>query len=338
MRLFSYSAAQGYIRARLSRLLDRAAWLALLEAKSLAELGQFLRHTAVSPAVTSDGRILVRNMRGEAAAVGRALVRYLPRRSAELVAWYLQRYEIENLKTVLRAVHYRLERQRTVDALVPLASKRRQWEALLEAGSITLVLEQIRATPFARPLENALERYQQEQRLFHLEVALDLFYFRMLVRLIQTQTGKDGVGARELLGRWIAVQNLLWAYRYRIYGRMTPEEIINYTLHSAFAAGLDTVRRVALGSPLAAEAAHLGFQVSPALSDVEALTQIEIWAERERFEQATQIISRPLFHLGGVLAYLWLVESQIRDLAVIMEGMAAGLTGAEIAPRLLRAA
>jgi hypothetical protein len=54
------------------------------------------------------------------------------------------------------------------------------------------------------------------------------------------------------------VQNLLWAYRYKIYGRMTPEEIINYTLHHA-----DTVRRVAPGSPLAVEAERLGFRISP---------------------------------------------------------------------------
>jgi V/A-type H+-transporting ATPase subunit C len=338
LRFFSYAAAQGYIRARLSRLLGPGTWAGLLETKSLAELSRFLGRTAAAPAVTGDGRILLRNLRGEVASAGRALVRYLPRVSRELVAWYLQRFEIENLKTVLRAVHYRLERQRALDALIPEVSTRLKWENLLEAGSISLVLVQIRATPYARPLENAMERYQQEQRLFPLEVALDLFYFRKLVRLIESQRGERVPGARRLLGRWIAIQNLLWAYRYRIYGRMTPEEIINYTLHTAFAAGLETVRRVALGAPLAAEAGRLGFRVSPALSEVEALTELEIQAERDRFRKATAIIGRPLFHLGGVLAYLWLLESEIRDLAVITEGKTAGMTGAEIAPRLLRAA
>ena len=338
MRPFSYAAVQGSIRARLSRLLDEAAWKSLVEANSLAELGQLLARTTAARAVAGDGRILARNLRGEVAAAGRVLARYLPRRSAALVAWYLQRFEIENLKTVLRAVHYRLERRRALDALVPVPAPRLPSESLLEADSVSMVLEQIRTTPFARPLQNAMERYQQERRLFHLEVALDLFYFRKLVRLIESQGEEGEAGARRLLGRWIAIQNLLWAFRYRIYGGMTPEEIINFTLHRAFAAGLDMVRRVALGSSLAAEAGRLGFQVSPALSEVEALTEIEIRAERERFLLATSVIRRPLFHLGGVLAYLWLLESEVRDLAVIAEGKAAGLTGAEIAPRLLRAA
>jgi V/A-type H+-transporting ATPase subunit C len=183
-----------------------------------------------------------------------------------------------------------------------------------------------------------MERYQQEQRLFFLEVALDVFYFQRLVRLIEAQSSRDAADARRFLGRWIAVQNVLWAYRFRIYGRMTPEEIINYTLHRAFAAGLDTVRRIALGSPLASEAARLGFWFSAELSEVEALSEIEILMDRERFRHASAIIGRPLFHLGGVLAYLWLLEAEVRDLTIIVEGKATGLAGAEITRRLVRAA
>ena len=183
-----------------------------------------------------------------------------------------------------------------------------------------------------------MERYQQEGRLFYLEIAVDLFYFQKLVRLIESQTGKDGADARRFLGRSIAVQNLLWAYRYRIYGRMTPEEIINYTLHRAFAAGLETVRRVALGSPLVVECERLGFHISPGLSEVEGLTEVEVLAERERFRYATAALRRPLFQLRGALAYLWLLDAEVRDLTVIVEGKRTGLASAEIGRRLVRAA
>jgi V/A-type H+/Na+-transporting ATPase subunit C len=338
LSLFSYAAAQGYIRAKLSRLLNRATWDALLGAETSAELGQLLRHTPVAQAVTPEGALLLQLLRGEAAATGSVLVRFLPQRSRELLAWYNRRFEVENLKTLLRAVHYRLERGRALASLIPLGPSSEPWEALLESGSVAGVIAQIRGSPFARPLENAMERYQKERRLFYLEVALDLFYFQKFVRLIESQGGSDKAHARRFLGRWIAVQNLLWAFRYRIYGRMTPEEIINYTLHHAFAVGLDAVRRVALGGPLAAEAARLGFRHAPGLSEVEALTEIELLAERERFRYATAMIVRPLFHLGGVVAYLWLLDGQVRDLALIAEGKSAGLTGAEIASRLVRAA
>ncbi|HTR36812.1 MAG TPA: V-type ATPase subunit [Bryobacteraceae bacterium] len=336
MSLFSYAAVQGYIRARISRLLDRPTWTRLVEANSSAELARLLGETPMALAVADSGAVRLHVLRGEAAAAGQALMHFLPRSSRELLAWHNRRFEIENLKTVLRAVHYQLERQRALASLIPLRGTRWRWEALVETGSVAAVIDQIRESPYAAPLENAMERYQQEGRLFFLEVAVDLFYFQRLVRLIEAQNGRDAADARRFLGRWIAVQNLLWAYRYRIYGRMTPEEIINYSLHRAFGAGLETVRRVALGAPPAVEAGRLGFEVSPQLSDLEALTEIEILAERERFRSASAMITRPLFRLGGALAYLWLLEGEIRDLTVIVEGKATGLARAEIARRLVR--
>lgn len=320
MSLFTYAAVQGHIRARLASLIDRETWARWMETQILPE------------AAVGGGA-----PRGRIAATAQSLGRYLPCASRELLAWYNRRFEIENLKAVLRAVHYGLDLKQAAASLVPLSS-RRQWEALLEAGSIGAVVDQLRESPYARPLHNAMERFQQEQRLFYLEIALDLFYFQKLVRLIESQHGTDAAGARRFLGRSIEVQNLLWAYRYRIYGRMTPEEIINYTLHTAFHAGLDTVRRIALGSPLAVEAGRLGFEIPSRLSEVEALTEIEVLAARELFVRATQAIRRPMFHLGGVLAYLWLLESEAADLAMLAEGKAMGLSAPEIAQRMVRAA
>jgi len=325
------------MRARLSRLLDRPTWTRLLESQTTAEMGQVLRQTPAAPAVTGDGRIRLQVLRGETAAAGHALGRFLPHGSRELVAWYNRRFEIENLKTVLRAIHYRLDRRRALDSLIPVRSSPWRWEALLEAGSVSALIDQIRESPYSRVLEQAMERYQHEQRLFYLEVAVDLFYFRRLVLLIESQKGEEAVDARSFLGRWISVQNLLWAFRYRVYGRMSPEEIINYTLHRAFGAGLDTVRRVALGAPLRSEAQLLGFRLSEVLSEIEALTEIEILAQREGYRHAVAVIRKPLFRLGGSLAYLTLLDSEVRDLTVIGEGKTTGLNEAEIARRLMRA-
>ena len=208
----------------------------------------------------------------------------------------------------------------------------------MEAGSVPAVIDQIRESPFARPLENAMGVINRSSGCSTWKSLSIYSISKNWSGSSNRKAEGDAADARRFLGRWIAVQNLLWAYRYRIYGRMTPEEIINYTLHRAFAAGLDTVRRVALGSPLAVEAGRLGFRISPGLSEVEGLTEIEILAERERFQYATAAIRRPMFQLRGVLAYLWLLEAEVRDLAVIVEGKRTGLSSSEIGRRLVRAA
>jgi len=101
---------------------------------------------------------------------------------------------------------------------------------------------------------------------------------------------------------------------------------------------LETVRRVALGAPLEGEARRLGFLLTPGRPEVEGLTELEVLAERERYQRAAALLKRPLFRFGGILAYLTLLECEIRDLGVVMEGKAAGLSRGEIAARLLRAA
>jgi len=327
----TYSAVQGNIRARLSRLLDGAAWRRLLEAATAAE---------VTAAIEREYGVAARlpALQGWIAASAHALVRFLPGDSRKLMAWYNRRFEIENLKAVLRAVHYRVDAMRARAALIPLEGSGVRWEALLELGSLRAVIERLRGSAYARPLENAMQRYQQEARLFPLEIALDLFYFQKLVRLTESLSRTEAAGARRFLGRSIAIQNLLWAYRYRIYGRMTPEQIINYTLHRAFEAGLDTVRRIALGAPLAVEAGRFGFEVPAGLSEVEALVEIELLAGRELWRRAIASMTRPLFDLGGVLAYLWLLDAEVRDLLIVAEGKTMGLSGPEIARRMVRAA
>lgn len=329
MSALAYSAVQGNIRARLASLLDGAGWARLLEAPTAAEITAFIERqhgiTARLPALQS-----------RVAASTEALARFLPRGSRQVVSWYNRRFEVENLKAVLRALHYRVDATRARAALIPLAGSRVRWDDLLDAGSISALIERLRGSPYARPLENASERYQQERRLFPLEIALDLFYFQKLVRLMESLGRKEAAGARRFLGRSLAIQNLLWAYRYRIYGRMTPEQIINYTLHRAFEAGLDTVRRVALGAPLAMEAARFGFEVPSGLSEVEALVEIEMLAQRELWRRAIAALSRPLFDLGGVLAYLWLLDAEVRDLMIVAEGKAMGLSGSEITRRMVR--
>ena len=122
MSLFSYAGAQGYIRARYSRLLDRGTWARLMAAAIPAELGAIVGR----PIVGRDGRIKLGILRGEIADAGSAIARFLPHGAGELVAWYNRRFEIENLKTVLRAVHYGLDPSRALASLIPLRAHRRQ--------------------------------------------------------------------------------------------------------------------------------------------------------------------------------------------------------------------
>jgi vacuolar-type H+-ATPase subunit C/Vma6 len=170
---------------------------------------------------------------------------------------------------------------------------------------------------------------------FALEVALDLAYFQHLVWTIRRLGGADAAAAERLLGNWIAIENLSWAFRYRRLAGLTPEETVNYTLHRAFGAGLDAVLRVATGASVADEAARLGFRVDATASVDEALVELELAAARRRVDAAERSFAGSMFDLGGALAQLTLAEAEARDLVALIEGRVVGLDDAGIASRLV---
>ena len=183
-----------------------------------------------------------------------------------------------------------------------------------------------------------MQRYQKEQRFFYLEVAVDLFYFQKLVRLIESQrrerseltrgdSSDAGLRSKTSFGL-IATESTGTCLR--------KKSSITLCIAPLRQPRYGASRGIGLTS--GGGSRPFGFTISPGLSEVEGLTEIEILAERERFRFAAAATARPMFQLRGVLAYLWLLEAEVRDLAVLVEGKHAGLPGEDIGRRLVRAA
>src|SRR5438046_504689 len=75
-----------------------------------------------------------------------------------------------------------------------------------------------------------IKRYSAEQSLFPLEVALDLSYWRHLWAEARKLTGQDQEQGVKIIGALLDMNNLMWAIRYRVYHKLSEEELINYTL------------------------------------------------------------------------------------------------------------
>lgn len=330
---FRHAASHAQAHARHADLLDAAAWHALLDERSLEGVVARLRDTFGSD-LSDDPADLERHLKQRLAAETAAMTAFQWGAPRRLLTAYGRRFELANLKTLLRARYHGLPAERCEAVLVPLPHTALRWQALLEAPSVEAVAELLAGTPYARPILTVLEQ-QGEAPPFPFEVALDLAYFQALVRQTLRLSGTDGRRARRFLGEWIAAENLAWAFRYRRLAGLTPEETVNYTLHRAFGAGLDAVRRVAIGATVADEAARLGYTIDPALPEEEALAALERAASRRRADAAARLFGRAVFDLGVVLALLTLREVEVLDLVTLVEGRVAGLGRAELSGRLL---
>lgn len=330
-----HAASHARTRARLPSLLSREAWSTLLQQSGVTGIAAVLSGAgAYQSGLPGEPGALERRLTAAWAEEVRALAAFVWGRPRALLVAYGRRFELANLKTVLRARHHGVAWSRTAVLLLPLPRSTLAWRALLEAPSIEALAQRLGGTPFARPLLTVLEQHG-DAAPFRFEVALDLAYFQELVRRIERLSGRDGTRARTFLGEWIEVENLSWAFRYRRLAGLTPEETVNYTLHRAFRAGLDAVRRIVTGSTVAEEAARLGYLVDSGAPEDEALAALERAAGQRRADAARRLFLGAPFDVGAPLALLALRETELRDLITLVEGVNAGLSRGALTTRFI---
>ncbi len=329
-----YAASHAQVRARRSSLLAPPAWRRLRATEGLEEVASRLDATRYGPGVPRSAAALGRHLKTSLAAEAAALAAPLWGLPQAAVRAYARRYEIANLKTVLRCHHFGIAPERGRLLLLALPASSVAWPQLLDAAGVAGVADALAGTAYERPLRTVLEQGAGATP-FALEVALDLSYFQHLVAVLARLRGPDAAAARRTLGSWIAVENLSWAFRYRVLAGLTAEETINYTLHRAFGAGLEAMLRVATGATVAEEAARLGYEVDPSLPVDAALAALELTATRRRVAEAEAAFARGTMDLGCALAHLVLADAEARDIVALAEGRALGLDDASLAARFV---
>lgn len=343
-----YAGANARVHALFARFIPPALWAELLEAATVADLCHLLLQSwyreklAALTAAPPDEIQLERALTRHWVWAARLPFGLLQGTSRDLLEWHWRRHELNNLKTILRAIHRQTPPEQVLPALISLGTPTElPWTTLATVSSIAALVERLRATWYGQVLQPALEEYRRQQSVFVLEVALDLAYYRRLRDLAAQLHGRDRQEADQTIGFWIDAQNLLWAYRYRLYAQLSPEEILNYTLQRNLRVNARVVRAIALGAPLLATVQSIwpdqiaGLDALTGLADRDALPRLELLLWRHLYARAVQMRTTAALQLGTVLAYKVLLESEVRDLVTIIEGKVFQRSGAQLQPYLI---
>lgn len=352
----AYAALSARVRVKYSRLLSASEIRSLAEAADLGSLVEGLKRTQYGPEIAnlrdreSTPAAIIRALRSTAAAEARSVLQAAPGKSRPLLSQLFRRHEVNNLKAVLRGIA--AGESLTPDGslwdhiwglLFPMgATTVVPAQRMVEAGSIAAAVELLWGTPYHEPLSFALKRYSAEQSLFPLEVALDLSYWRRLWQEARKLAGEDQTQAVRMIGSLADANNLMWAIRYRVYKRLSEEELINYTLPFGHRVRDEHIRAIAAG----ADIGSILEQLYPELVDLSALLD-EPNAGLPRLEiELKRLVSRRCmaaflgnpFHIGLPLAYLILQDLEIQDLTVLLEAKSSQVPAEEFQPYLLSAA
>ena len=276
-----YAAISARVRAMYADLLTPQDIVRLSETPDFISLFNALKSTAYGPYLEGlkdkdiNPRQVIFQIKRKLADAFYSVIQMAPVQTRPLVKQLYRYYEIGNLKAVLRALvtvpTWGTETSlwdRVRDVLFPLGpASVLPAQAMVESGSVATAVDLLHGTPYEETLSFAMKRYSAEQNLFPLEVALDLSFWRRLWSEAQKLTGQDRQSSVRIIGSLLDMNNLMWAIRYRVYHKLSEEEVINYTLPFGYRVQDADLRAIAAGADIASVVTRV-FTVIP---DVNAL-------------------------------------------------------------------
>ena len=332
--IFKYAYPNAKIRALKGQLLPENTFRALLHCERFEEVLNILHSTHYAEALSELpgteisgpqlNSVLYRSLFQDYEKTIRALSRNL---QPFFILLY-QKYELINLKTILRGIFSQSSAEEVQALLLPterhtLFSK----DALLTFRNVQDVINHLQGSFFQYPLNRALRRFEEEQEIFPLEMALDLHYYHTLWDEIKPLPAAEQKILRRLLGIWLDLLNVSWIVRFKEEYHFSSEEILNYTIHHGANFRLRDRRQLSKAQDIGEILEYLKQSVyGKGLSD--QLTPSTLHIQLGRF-LATQLrsyfVGNP-FQVGVILGYLWLKEFEISDLISIAEAKKYGLS------------
>jgi hypothetical protein len=140
--------------------------------------------------------------------------------------------------------------------------------------------------------------------------------------------GAPGRDARRLVGFALDSRLLLWAARYRVFLRLSPEEIMGATLHRGFRTQPEHVQRIANGADIVEIVAEIwGEETGDTdalmkLSPRDRIVQLELAFRRRRNVLAQQSVTGYPFRFGALLAHAILLQDDAHDIITLVEAAA----------------
>lgn len=353
----TYGFINAKLRARLSKMIPEETVLKMVRAASFEESIHVLSSSDYAPAVrvyeqTGDFLMAELQIHSVEQDVLFGTERYTrlqcPPPVTAFVDSVLLRFDLENLKNALRLWFERVVRKRSVESKLPYllrssGSDRISLEKLVNADSIEDLVRVTSSSTFGPVIEKESATVARDHSLFALEVALDRWYFEVLLSSAGCLNTRDRRVALRLIGLEIDTINVNWIVRRNVFyeGRKQESEmsLISGGLYAsvgvlgeALSSGhpvrhLTTLFGDRMGVPSEIPAKE---EEDPSRSSSRSLAFLEIMLQQQMLYECRRILGGYPFSIGVVLAYYILVQQEARNLITILNGKYYGMPSQQI--------
>ena len=323
-----------------SRLLTREFFEALISAPSLQQLIQDLHETEYGPDLEDalihgrDAASVDEALKNNIVRTYRKVLGFLNDEGAYIISALLGRWDVFNIKTVLRGVHMHLAPEQIAEGLLPVGQL-----SVVDLGELAR-LEDVRGVvetaftwglPYASAMREGHAKFLNTGELSAMESSLDRYYTQWAAKQLQKR-GANMEMARRILGIQVDIVNLLMVLR------MQRADVASVDTDSFFLEGgrdvsrelcgelfrmsdvdqvLDRLRGTPYGNVLDG--------VATQFLEANSIAVFERALEDYLMRKALALSTTDALGVGVAISYLWAKQNEVTNLRIIVKGMAVGM-------------
>jgi len=328
------------LHGRRSRLAEGGRLEALWRLRNVSELGRALYPDTDFRTAAELQRRLVGDLARELASC----LKHLEGAGAALLAWMLARFQVENMKVLVRGFANHLPFEALEPHLVPLPhGLALDVEAPLQAQSADDFIARLPPGMPRRWLRKAASSYREQTRTFFLEAALDCGYFEELLARTELLPDQDKEPVGPLSFQEVDTFHLMLALRGKFHYGLTPEVLEPLHVRGSKISTERFATMSADADPLTTASRAVGRALdklpsSPATAagaEPFDLAVFEGLAWERFLRLANRVFRRSHMGLPTVLGYVGIRRVEVANLITVSEALATGLPAEAIHVRLI---
>lgn len=263
------------------------------------------------------------------------LLHYFTGTYKKLFQIWLERYEIEDIKLYLRSIIRNEDMSKIIGLTITKGGI--EHERLSRSKNLEEFIENLRGEKYHKLLKPYLQE-EPGKRLFYMEMVLDRLYFKEFIEQAQRLDGEDRDRLMELQGKNIDLLNLQWIYRGLKFYKISPEELINYSLPGGFSLRYEKIKSLTYSKN---EEELINKMINSKYGFLfDNKETMEIFMERriERYIyfQLLEFKKKEKMNIVESFVYIHLLEYEMRDIISIIEAVRYQLEPDEAKKFLIR--
>ncbi len=267
----------------------------------------------------------------------RVLIRPLSSDARAFLTFWTARFEMSNVKTLLRS---KMDDERPAVVLARLtpmgAFGRLDNQDLAHAEDVGELLRRLETGPYASIVRHARRAFEQSHDPFNLDAALDRAYYDGLTQRARLLEKTAGAPFQQLMANHIDRINLVWLLRYRFNYQLPPAQVYYLLVGSHYSLSGSRLQELAALESLEAVLAALPSPWKERLSGLTDIPGVFARMEHVAAEQALRVLRADAPDIARAFAYLILRERDLRAIRAVLRGRHLGLAATAIRTAMRR--